>query len=108
MHKVLKLISASAACSVTLLLPLAALGQLSFDLGKLLQAPDKIQSPTTELPEDKEIELGRGIAARLIGAMPLVRDDAVQRYVNDVGWWLVSHTERRGLPWRFATTTRVR
>jgi predicted Zn-dependent protease len=98
MHKVLKLIRASAICSVTLLLPLAASARLSFDLGKLLQAPNKIQSATTELPEDQEIELGRSIAARLIGAMPLVRDDAVQRHVNDVGWWLVSHTEKRGLP----------
>jgi beta-barrel assembly-enhancing protease len=82
----------------------SAYAQLTFDLGKILSAPQKIQNATSELPQDKEIALGRGIAARLIGAMPLVRDEAIQRYVNDVGWWLVSHTERRGLPWRFAVT----
>ena len=87
--------------------PLGASAQLSFDLNKLLDAPEKVRSATTELPEVREIELGRGLAARLFGVMPLVRDDVVQQYVNDLGWWLVSHTERSNLPWRFAVTDTV-
>lgn len=87
-----------------LMVPLGASAQLSFDLNKLLEAPGKVQSATTELPEAKEVELGRGLAARLFGVMPLVRDDVVQQSVNDLGWWLVSHTERPNLPWRFAVT----
>ena len=86
------------------LLPANSNAQISLDLNKLLEAPGKVQRATTELPEDKEIELGRGLAGRLFGVMPLVRDNTVQQYVNDLGWWLVSHTERANLPWRFAVT----
>ena len=87
-----------------MLTPIGVSAQLSFDLNKLLEAPGKLQSATTELPEEKEVELGRGLAGRLFGVMPFVRDDVVQQYVNDLGWWLVSHTERPNLPWRFAVT----
>ena len=40
-------------------------------------------------------------AARLLGAAPLVPNPALQRYVNHVGRWLASQTERPDLPWQF-------
>ena len=84
--------------------PIAASAQLNLNLNKLFEAPETVQRASGEMDENLEIELGRGLMGRLIAAMPLVRDDAVQQYINDVGWWLVNHTERRSLPWRFAVT----
>ena len=46
--------------------------------------------------------MGQGIASNLLGAAPLLGNDAVQKYVNQVGRWLAMHTERADLPWHFA------
>ena len=84
--------------------PIAVSAQLNLNLNKLFETPETVQRASGEMDENLEIELGRGLMGRLIAAMPLVRDDAVQQYINDVGWWLVNYTERRSLPWRFAVT----
>ncbi len=88
----------------------------AFDLNKAL---NKLNDPDTqkalgigkkaldsfkEIPEPQEIEIGNGIAANLLGAAPLVRDDALQKYVNRIGLWLALQTERPDLPWRFGVT----
>ncbi len=88
----------------------------AFDFNKALE---KLNDPETqkalgigkkalqslkEIPEPEEIEIGKGIAANLLGAAPLVRDDALQKYVNRVGLWLALQTERPDLPWRFGIT----
>jgi predicted Zn-dependent protease len=49
----------------------------------------------------EEISLGRQIAGNLLGAAPLVKDTALQKYVNSVGRWVASQSERPDLPWRF-------
>jgi len=49
----------------------------------------------------EEISLGREIAGNLLGAAPLVKDVALQKYVNSVGRWVASQSERPELPWRF-------
>jgi len=51
--------------------------------------------------QPKEIEMGRGVAETLLGARPLHDDPALQRYVNEVGAWVASQSERADLPWRF-------
>ncbi|MDD2832391.1 MAG: M48 family metallopeptidase [Methylotenera sp.] len=51
--------------------------------------------------KDEEILLGREIAGNLLGAAPLVKDAALQKYVNSVGRWVASQSERPDLPWRF-------
>jgi predicted Zn-dependent protease len=38
----------------------------------------------------------------LLGAVPLLENDPLQRYVNQVGNWVALHTERKDLGWRFA------
>ena len=53
------------------------------------------------IDEPREIEMGRGMAETLLGARPLLDDAALQRYVNDVGAWVASRSERPQLPWRF-------
>lgn len=55
------------------------------------------KNPTTA----EEITLGREIAGNLLGAVPLVKDAALQKYVNSVGRWVASQSERPELPWRF-------
>ncbi|HON58681.1 MAG TPA: M48 family metalloprotease [Smithella sp.] len=55
------------------------------------------KSPSVE----EEIQIGRQITGNLLGAAPLVRDDALQRYVNQVGRWVANQSERADLPWHF-------
>lgn len=52
--------------------------------------------------QDEEVALGRQIAGNLLGAAPLVKDADLQKYVNSVGRWIASQSERPNLPWRFA------
>lgn len=49
----------------------------------------------------QEDELGREIAGNLLGASPLVRNNALQRYVNDVGRWVSLQSDRPNLAWHF-------
>lgn len=51
--------------------------------------------------KEEEIQLGREITGNLLGAAPLVNDPALQTYVNRVGRWVASQSERADLPWRF-------
>jgi predicted Zn-dependent protease len=74
------------------------------DTQKALNIGKKAVDSFKDIPEPQEIEIGDGIAANLLGAAPLVRDDALQKYVNRVGLWLALQTERPNLPWRFGVT----
>jgi predicted Zn-dependent protease len=49
----------------------------------------------------EEIQLGREIAGNILGAAPLVKDPELQKYVNKVGRWVASQSERSYLPWHF-------
>lgn len=49
----------------------------------------------------EEVALGREITGSLLGAAPLVKDEALQKYVNQVGRWVASQSERPDLPWKF-------
>jgi len=71
------------------------------DLSRVLETVKKVQKGTTEISEPQEIELGDGIASTLLGAVPLLNDQRIQKYVNKVGRWLVLQTERPELPWQF-------
>ena len=51
--------------------------------------------------KQEEIAIGREIAGNLLGASPLVKDEALQKYVNKVGRWVASQSDRADLPWRF-------
>jgi predicted Zn-dependent protease len=48
-----------------------------------------------------EIRIGRQIAGNLLGATPLVRDDALQHYVNEVGRWVAEQSGRNDISWYF-------
>jgi predicted Zn-dependent protease len=51
--------------------------------------------------KEEEIALGREITGSLLGAAPLVKDAALQQYVNKVGRWVANQSERSDLPWKF-------
>ena len=80
---------------------------LSLDLGSLdpLKITDiliKGVKSFGDVPEDKEIQIGKDLSAGLLGATPLVDDAVAQNYVNQIGRWLAFQTERPDLPWTFA------
>ena len=50
---------------------------------------------------EQEARIGLNAAAILLGAAPLVRDDALQQYVNRVGGWVAVQTGRTDIQWRF-------
>jgi predicted Zn-dependent protease len=64
-------------------------------LGLLSQSLEQIDEP-------KEIEIGRQLAAVLLGAKPLHPNMALQRYVNRLGRWIGLQSSRPDLPWTFA------
>lgn len=51
--------------------------------------------------EAEEVAIGQQIAGNLLGAAPLVKDQQLQKYVNDVGRWVASQSERPDLEWHF-------
>lgn len=51
--------------------------------------------------KEEEIALGQEITGNLLGAAPLVKDEALQKYVNSVGRWVASQSDRQDLPWHF-------
>lgn len=61
-----------------------------------------LQQSVESIDEPKEIEIGRQLAAVLLGSKPLHRDMALQRYVNSLGRWIAMQSTRPHLPWAFA------
>lgn len=72
----------------------------SIDLNKLRDVGEKLK-PLKKTSESDEIDLGKDVAANLLGAAPLVNDPALQDYINKIGMWVALHTERPNLPWHF-------
>lgn len=68
---------------------------------KVKQGKAKFDKSRGKLSEAEEIEIGGKLVAGLLGAAPLVDDAGLQRYVNDVGFWVASQTNRKQLPWSF-------
>ena len=51
--------------------------------------------------QEDEIKIGREIAGNILGAAPLVKNAGLQKYVNQVGRWVASQSERPDLTWHF-------
>lgn len=69
--------------------------------GNAMDVADKAAPKSEEELSAEELALGPEIAGRILGAAPLVRDDAAQRRVNQIGRWVASHSARPELPWTF-------
>ena len=86
---------------VTALCAPAAHALKLFDSDKLKSVKEKLKV-LKEPSEADEIEIGKGVAANLLGAAPPVNDPQLQSYVNRVGQWVAMHTDRPNLSWHFA------
>jgi predicted Zn-dependent protease len=54
-----------------------------------------------DIDETQEVEIGRQLAAVLLGSKPRHPDAALQRYVNELGRWISLQSSRPQLPWTF-------
>ncbi len=72
-----------------------------FDFQKAIDIAKSAQQATKTIDQPEEIQIGHGIAMNILGASPLLPDNRVQQYVNEVGRWLSLQTERPDLPWQF-------
>jgi predicted Zn-dependent protease len=70
-------------------------------LDRLRQAAN-IARTLLPISTDKEIEIGRGIAATIAGRYPVSTDAALTRYVNLVGLTVASQSPRPDITYRFA------
>ena len=88
-----------------MLLPGLWLGSLgpasALDLGQLVDLGNKLKKIVGEVPPEEEIIIGGNLISGLLGAAPLVENQALQQYVNDVGYWIASRSSRKDLPWTF-------
>lgn len=102
-------------CCLTLALAGVGFGTTNaatLDLGTIFGAGKDLATATQGINEKDEIEIGREIAGRTLGATVtanggrsgLVNDPELQAYVNRVGRWIASQGERPDLPWRFGVT----
>jgi predicted Zn-dependent protease len=78
--------------------PALAQSKSDFNLGQLLSEAKSFTRPAA----DEEAEAGETMAAPVLGAAPLVRDPALQAYVNQVGRNVARQVERKDVNWRFA------
>lgn len=66
-------------------------------------AQDKLANINWKSPsQEDEIAVGRHVTGTILGAAALVNDSGLQQYVNKVGRWVASQSERPDLPWKFA------
>jgi len=77
----------------------------AFNFGQeILNAAKGLQKTDISLAgysEEEEIAIGRKIAGNLLGAVELVKDNSLQKYINNVGRWVANQGERPDLTWHF-------
>lgn len=71
-------------------------------LKKIKEKAEKVQDALAPMTVEEEMEVGREVAAKLIGYFGLVEDDALTDYVNLVGGTVAAQSERQVVPYRFA------
>jgi len=91
----------TAALLLLALIAAPAAAQFRFDLNRIIDTAKSLGQASTEISEQKEVEIGRQYAAVLLGAAPLVPNPELQRYINALGRWVAQHTERANLAWHF-------
>jgi len=78
------------------------LGSMGGSLGNAAAASgDKLIGKSEQEIGEEELELGPLIAGRILGAVPLTKDAAIQKRVNSIGRWVATRTSRPDLPWTF-------
>jgi predicted Zn-dependent protease len=98
-HRALGLLTA-AALAFSVAPAHAQLGGLGGLFDKAQKAK-KLNDSMREIGPEEEEKIGGDLASMILGAAPLVDNEAEQHYVNRVGMWLAMHTDRADLPWKF-------
>jgi predicted Zn-dependent protease len=101
MRKLLPALAPSLLISLVLLAAGPAQAQFRLDINRLIDTAKSAQRAAGDVSEKDEIEIGKELASTLLGAAPLLANEPVQRYVQSVGRWLATQTERPDLPWQF-------
>lgn len=70
-------------------------------IGEKPGAAANVLSGLVGTSQEEEVAIGKQIAGNLLGASPLVKDKLLQKYINNVGRWVASQSERPDLPWHF-------
>lgn len=78
--------------------PVPAVQGTSVNLGQLLPL---LNQSIENIDEPREHEIGRHLAAILLGAKPLVNDLGLQHYVGRMGRWISLQSTRPRLAWTF-------
>jgi len=99
-HRALSLLAAAAALGLAVAPAQAQLGGLGGIFDKAQKAK-KVGDSMREIGPEEEAKIGGDLAGMILGAAPLVDNEAEQHYVNRVGMWLAQHTDRPDLPWKF-------
>ncbi len=73
----------------------------NIDLNQITGLITNASDAVTDVSEEKERQIGTGVAAHLLGAAPLVDNRQLQEYVNRVGQWVAAQSERPNIQWRF-------
>jgi predicted Zn-dependent protease len=81
-------------------------GKKETESGQPQSSPDKgldlgVVRDLTGFSQEEEVAIGRQTAGNVLGAAPLVDDARLQQYVNRVGRWIASQSERPDLDWYF-------
>lgn len=93
--------SCTRALALTVLtVTLAGCANMSVDT-MLQHGQNLVRSFSQEVSAGQQQAMGDESAALLLGAAPLVKNAALQRYVNQVGLWVALHAERDDIDWRF-------
>jgi predicted Zn-dependent protease len=71
-------------------------------LGRIVGGAARIVRTMLPISTDKEVEIGRGIAATIAGRYPIVQDSALTLYVNLVGLTVAGEQPRPDVTYRFA------
>jgi len=72
----------------------------NLDVGNLVNQGVNVFN-ANNIDEEQEIQFGENMSAVLLGARPLYKSEEINLYVNQVGLWLASNSERPDLPWHF-------
>ncbi len=89
--------------AAALLSPLPDVHAQIFDrLKRAAKKADEVQKKLEPMSVEEEREVGREVAAKLVAALHLYKDDALTRYVNMVGATVAAQSERQDLQYHFA------
>lgn len=91
-----------AACALVAL-PASTVAQLP-GIGDIMKGAKNVKNlgdSFKKISEPEEIKIGSDLAGIILGAAPLIKDGARQRYVNNLGRWIALHSDRPDLPWKF-------